>query len=520
MTTKAEDISTHHRVLDASRALWLILGVSLSIHIFCLVAAKMWLRDWTWEQEPFHATVEMAGGMIAFGVAWMLSSLERLRAGTSYNVWIAAALVGMGILDSLHAMEHVGQAFVWLHSTATLVGGLLFALVWLPPDWQRRVQAWPLVVMIAVLVFGGISMMRPDVMPRMVTNEGFTVWAKALNIVGGLLLFSAAVRLVLTYRRTKNTDDALFCLHCTLFGAAAIMFEQSQLWDLPWWGWHLLRLMAYGVALWFVIETDMRTAKELREQAASKARLAALEERADELARAKEALERSNQDLQQFAYVASHDLQEPLRAVSGYCQLLEAKLGADADEEVQTFLGHATDGAHRMKALISSLLDYARVESRGNAFEPTDLRLAIEQALANLQVALEESRAKIAVGDMPTLLADSDQLTQLFQNLIGNAIKFRGPQPLAIEIAAEQDGDHWQFSVRDNGIGVEEEYADRIFVIFQRLHKRTEYPGTGLGLAIAKRIVERHGGKIWMKSQPGEGSTFGFTLAKQAASSR
>ena len=517
--------------------LWAILAISLAIHALCLVLGWTWLRGWTWPHEPFHASVEMAGGMIALVVASMLMSLERLRAGTTYNVWIAGALVGMGVLDGMHAMEHAGQAFVWLHSTATLLGGLLFVLVWLPAEWQRKAAWWPGAVLCGALVFGAVSMLWPDVMPRMVVNKLFTPWAKGLNIIGGTLLFAAAVRLVLTYRRTKNVDDLLFCLHCTLFGAAAIMFEQSQLWDLPWWGWHLLRLIAYGVALWFVFEADLRTAIQLQERAATEARVAALEENADALeaqriaavdlaeqadvARqqaeaAKNALERSNSDLQQFAYIASHDLQEPLRAVSGYCQLLEMKLGDDPDEEVRTFLGHATDGATRMQSLINSLLDYARVETAGKDFELVDVNEAVSEALANLKVAVEESSAEVSLEGMPTVSGDRDQLVRLFQNLIGNAIKFRGDAPPRVRVAAQERADHWLFCVSDNGIGIEPKHAERIFMIFQRLHTRTDYPGTGLGLAITKRIVERHGGKIWLESQAGAGSDFLFTIAKTA----
>ncbi len=508
--------------------LWFILGISLLIHVLCLVAGRTWLHGRTWPHEPFHATIEMAGGMIALGVAWMLLSLERLRAGTSYNIWIAAALIGMGILDGLHAMVHVGQAFVWLHSTATLVGGSLFALVWLPQHWQRNARFWPWLVMCGTLVFGVVSLLWPDQMPQMVSNKLFTPWAKWLNVVGGALLFAAAVRFVLTYRQTKNIDDLLFCLHCSLFGAAAIMFEQSQLWDLPWWGWHLLRLMAYGVALWFVVETDLAMAKKLRERAATQARVAALEESGKELARvnrqlrqyvdeislAKEALERSNSDLQQFAYVASHDLQEPLRAVAGYCQLLERKLRDNPDEDVQTFLMHATEGSKRMQALINSLLDYARVETRGKDFVRVDLNEALREALSNLEVTIQENSANVTAGAMPIVRGDHEQIVRLFQNLVGNAIKFRGDAAPQIRVEAEENSVDWQFSVRDNGIGLEQQYADRIFVIFQRLHTRNKYPGTGLGLAITKRIVERHGGRIWVESKPGEGTAFFFTLPR------
>lgn len=236
--------------------------------------------------------------------------------------------------------------------------------------------------------------------------------------------------------------------------------------------------------------------------------------RAEEAMRAyAQELARSNAELEQFAYVASHDLQEPLRMVASYTQLLarryKGRLDADADE----FIGFAVDAATRMQRLINDLLAYSRVGTRGKPFEPTNLSEVVDQVLATLKLAIEEGGARVTRDPLPTVMADATQMGQLFQNLIGNAIKFRKKDtPLHIHVSVAPHGREWRVEVADNGIGFEPAYAERIFVIFQRLHTVAEYPGTGIGLAICKKIVERHRGRIWADASPGRGSTFSFTL--------
>ncbi|HLZ35047.1 MAG TPA: ATP-binding protein [Nitrospira sp.] len=229
---------------------------------------------------------------------------------------------------------------------------------------------------------------------------------------------------------------------------------------------------------------------------------------------------RSNADLQQFAYVASHDLQEPLRMVGSYTQLLakryKGKLDADADE----FIGYAVDGATRMQRLINDLLAYSRVTSQGKAFEQVDCNLLLDGVLSTLRLTIEENHAVVTHDALPKVTADGGQLGQLFQNLVSNAVKFHGAEPPRVHVSAEPRNHEWLFSVRDNGIGVDPQYADRIFVIFQRLHDREEYPGTGIGLALCKKIVERHGGRIWVESQPGRGATFYFTISVEQKKDR
>lgn len=232
-----------------------------------------------------------------------------------------------------------------------------------------------------------------------------------------------------------------------------------------------------------------------------------------ELKRQKEELASSNAELEQFAYVASHDLQEPLRMVASYVQLLAKRYQGKLDQDADDFIHYAVDGSQRMQNLINDLLVFSRVGTKGKELKPVDFEVVLQHVLTNLQHAIQESNSLVTHDPMPTLMADSTQMVQLFQNLVGNAIKFRDDKRApVIHIGIKQQGNEWLFTVRDNGIGFDPKYRDRIFLIFQRLHNKTKYQGTGIGLSICKKIVERHGGKIWVESEAGSSTTFYFTL--------
>lgn len=226
-------------------------------------------------------------------------------------------------------------------------------------------------------------------------------------------------------------------------------------------------------------------------------------------------LARTNSELEQFVYIVSHDLQEPLRMVTGYLGLLAERYKDRLDEDANDFIDYAVDGANWMFRLINDLLHYSRVTTHGKPFEKISAEKLLEQALAILQVTIRENQAIITSDSLPVIMADKVQMVQLFQNLVGNAIKFRSEKRPEISIRVERRQDEWLFSVQDNGIGLDPRQADRIFLIFQRLHTRDEYPGTGIGLALCKKIVERHGGRIWVESRPGQGARFFFTIPIQ-----
>jgi signal transduction histidine kinase len=232
----------------------------------------------------------------------------------------------------------------------------------------------------------------------------------------------------------------------------------------------------------------------------------------EERRKAQEDLARSNRDLEQFAYVASHDLQEPLRMVAAYTQLLAERYQGKLDANADKYIHYAVDGALRMQTLVQDLLAFSRVGRQGSERQMVSVASVVETSLQDLRAMISEIGAKVECGPLPSVIADPVQLSQVFQNLIGNAIKFRGDKQPHIRIAAEQQGREWVFSVTDNGIGIDPEYAELIFVIFKRLHTLAEYRGNGIGLAICKKIVEQHDGRIWVESPPGQGASFKFTL--------
>jgi light-regulated signal transduction histidine kinase (bacteriophytochrome) len=240
-----------------------------------------------------------------------------------------------------------------------------------------------------------------------------------------------------------------------------------------------------------------------------------VQKRTAELANSNEALEQSNVELQQFAYVASHDLQSPLRGIAGFAQCLQSEYGGRLDDNADSYIERIVDGSKRMQHLIRDLLAYSRVESRAAPFKPTSLNDVFDSALELLHASIEDADGEVTRDELPTVPGDGSQLSQLLQNLIGNGIKYHGEQQPRLHVWAQQNGNDWTIAVRDNGIGIAPEHHEKIFEIFRRLHTQQAYPGTGIGLAVCRRIVSRHGGRIWLESEEGKGSTFYFSIAAQ-----
>ena len=450
--------------------------------------------------------LRFAGGSQAFATARNVFLFALLAADAA----LVSAVVGVAALlgtTDLAFQQAPGVLATWWLGDA--VGALLVAppiILWLRDrDLTQVRRRLP-----EAALLGGCILLLGVVM-GFVAGIGtpLAMQGTQLRFLALPLILWAAFRF--TARETASATLLLASLSITVYATQRVEGADAS--------WTLLYLQAFlgvsaltGLAVASVV-AERRSAVERLRQARDElelrvaVRTAALETALDDLAR-------SNKDLQEFAYVASHDLQEPLRAVAGYTQLLQRRHGGALNDDARKLIQHAVDGAVRMQSLINDLLSFSRVGTHGQPLKPIPLQQPLEVALQNLEQPLKESGAKVTHGPLPKVLADEGQMVQLLQNLVANAIKFRVPdrQP-EVHIGAEPGANGTAtFFVKDNGIGIEPRHHERVFVIFQRLHNAAQYPGSGIGLSVAKRIVERHGGRIWIDSRPGEGSTFRFTL--------
>lgn len=493
-----------------------LLSTIAPILLGLLIAAAY--PEWRWSHYPFHSMVESFGAYSAITIATLTIIMVRNDHMHKRFIIVALALISMGVLDGFHAVLHVGTSFVWLHSLATLMGGLIFALVWLPENWLNRSRYTFLISFTAVasLVMGLLSIVFPDLLPVMVENGEFTFAAKFSNIVGGLGFLVGSAYFVFDYARTRikdngdtETQDIVFANHCLLFGVAALLFEFSILWDAGWWWWHILRLLAYFVVLIYMFSQFQLTQKKLTEYAFN------LELGTKELLKAKDEAElerdkatEANKEKSRFLANMSHELRTPMHAIMSFSDLASKRVN---DEKVLNFLGNIKTSGKRLTSLINNLLDLSKLEAGKmilNASEE-DMTNLVNEAIHELH-SLSEEKAITVLFSQESLVVgrfDNNLITQVVINLISNAIKY-SPQQGIIKIELTTGSkmlrgiqqDVIEFSIKDQGVGIPTAELDTVFDKFvQSSNTETKAGGTGLGLPICKEIIKIHKGIIWVQ---------------------
>lgn len=479
------------------------MGVGASLTISLIENGKLWGLIACHHLTPRYVSYELRKACEFLGRV-IFSEISNREESEDYDYRMKLAMMRSQLIDNITQSENLIEGLVKDDSLLLDVGAAVGAAVCLNGSWTM-VGETPLEEELNLLVQWLYKNIQEEVFCTDSLSEIYPEADGYKNEASGLVAMAISRRnYVLWFRpeviQTVNWGGDPNHAYQTIQSSEGLRLsprksfelwkEEVRLTSLPW------------------KQVEINGVKELRRVIVN-----IILRQADELALLAQDLERSNSELKRFAYVASHDLQEPLNHVSNYVQLLEMRYGERLDEDAKDFIGFAVEGVSLMQTLIDDVLVYSKVDSQGGEFTITDSGVALEKALTNLQRRIRDSKAEIIIVDpLPNLKADSTQLMQLFQNLIVNAIKFRSEAQPKITIEVERQENQWLFSLQDNGIGFDPQFSDRIFVIFQRLHTRDEYPGTGMGLAICKKIIECHRGKIWVESELGKGSTFYFTI--------
>jgi len=466
-------------------------------------------------------------------IAGVLTLVRHFSRPNNYLLLIGAAFVGVSVLDAYHALITSAYFVQWFPSAPERLAAWswttsrLFLSVMLLASLAAglreermgpagRIEARSILdeVVLLALVSLGFFIFVP--LPPAYHPEWLIHRPQALVIA--TIFLAALVGYVRTglWRRSPFVKWLVMALIISFMSEALFVPYSAFPNDLMSAAAHLLKIAAYACVLAGAIESTFRLFRRVEESGLELERANAELEAADRAVRDyARRLQNSNEELEQFAYAASHDLQEPLRMIGGYTRLLASKYGDGLDEQANRYIGQTVDGVDRMQKLIDDLLSYSRVETHGKPFEEVDAKSAFDWAITNLEVALEQSGGLVTCDELPRVTAEPTQLGQLFQNLISNAIKYGPEERTEIHVGAVREEDGWRFSVSDNGVGIAGEDLERVFELFRRLDSGSSEPGTGVGLAVCKRIVGRHGGRIWAKSEPGQGSTFYFTLPDQ-----
>lgn len=440
-----------------------ILLTSLLIHGVSLVLGRIVFEGWQWIQVPLHSSVEMIGAAVAFAVAFLLVTLEDRAEGTSYNIRIAGALVGMGLFDGFHAMVHSGSTFVWLHSLSMFIGGLLFALVWLPHGLLERIDPiWPYWTALGTSLLATLSVWYPNRIPSMLVSNNFSTAATVMNVTGGFLLLGASLKLMITFRAEKKVDDLLFSLHCLLFGAAGIMFEQSTLWDFSWWGWHFLRLLAYGAALVFAVDTFLRDQRDLKQHKNT------LERKVRE--RTKK-LEKTLREKETLLKEIHHRVKNNMQVISSMLSLQASQF---EESTVRESFDESLSRIHSM-ALVHDLL------YQSDDLAELDFRNYVRQLMDELKGTLVSDQRDITieteVEDVSFSVDTAVRCGLIVNELVTNSLQhaFNGDESGRVQLTVEGLDDGYRLTVEDNGSGFEA--------------RRDRKTGDSLGIELVEALV-------------------------------
>lgn len=476
-----------------------IVVCSLAVHV---IGNILW-KDSRLISEPLHSTAEAIGAAIAIFMATVLLWGKKEEYGGKLFP-MAMGFLGMGLLDGFHAAVSFDRGFVLLRSVAGLVGSFWFSLVWLPGLASRKGGVWkrltPWIVAGGAVLFGIWTISARWTLPVMLQEGRFTTPAISINLMAGVLFAVSAVRFVIDFYRSESLELFLFASMAILFSISQFSFPYSAPWDITWWLWHALRLMAYVMVLGFAV-FERKAAED-----AIKKLNQDLQTRAAEL-------EASYRDMESFSYSASHDLRSPLIKINAVSRILLKDYADRLDDDGGQLLSTIQEHAKKMEQLINDLLAFSRVSTKEIQRSEINMAALTKKVFGEFKSTIGNRRVQLEMKDLPPAYCDESMMRQVFANLLSNAIKYTKPKEIAIiEVGGIRGENENIYYVKDNGVGFEMKDADKLFNIFQRLHSQEEFDGTGIGLVIVKRIVEKHGGKVWAEGRPKAGAKFSLAL--------
>jgi len=516
--------------MKSNAAMFLSFMLSTAIPVTIGIVAATLFPGFTWSHYPFHSTVESIGALSAITIAILMLIMLNSNHLDRRFIVIAIAMIGMGLLDGFHSILHVNNSFVWLHSVATLVGGILFSLVWLSMRWlHMRLQKHLIYIVTGLsLSIGILSVAFPDYWPVMVENGSFTLAARIPNLIGGIGFLAGATYFILSYlgvlggeTKQGKFQDIVFANHCLLFGIAALLFEFSVLWDVGWWWWHILRLMAYMVVLVYMFSQFWESQQQLQESENSLGNMnAVLEQKVTE--RTAE-LEQASKSKSEFLSRMSHELRTPLNAILGLAQVMAS------DESIcqknQANVKEISNAGDHLLILINEILDLSKIEEGQLKLEMTavPLRSVLDECIMVINPLVKSRRISLEsnLSEYNNVFVEADyvRLKQVFLNLLSNAVKYnRENGNINVVCILEQDN-VVRINIADTGYGMTDEQLNNLFTPFNRFG--AEYgdaEGTGIGLVISKKLIELINGNITVESEPGKGSIFSVELKLTEAS--